>query len=255
MATKYVRKTGSDANNGTNATTDAVLTIARAIAVSTTGDTIDIGTGTWAENINSSRTYLGVSMYKTIISAVTSSWSALTITLQNIRVNHTSFTGFANCTLTYTDAWQDLSAATGAVTNMYATCNMNFSRSIVTASATQAASNSVITSTTGKTVLIDHCVFFNAYTSSAGTDLFSQSTGSITITNTIISISTKNASQPVAFSGITFNYSVIYSALSTVSGFPSGTGNLNDIDPLFKDAAGFDFRLADNSPCIGTGHA
>lgn len=69
MATIYVRKTGNDANNGTNPTTDAVLTISRADALASTGDAIDLGAGTWSEDItgNVAVTYQGAGMFETEI--------------------------------------------------------------------------------------------------------------------------------------------------------------------------------------------
>lgn len=50
MTTYYVRKTGSDANNGTNPSDDAKLTVAAGLALLSSGDILDVGAGTYAEN-------------------------------------------------------------------------------------------------------------------------------------------------------------------------------------------------------------
>ena len=89
MATKYIRKSGSDANNGTNATTDAVLTLARGIAVSTTGDTLDFGAGTWIEDLSTaySRNFLGAGMFLTIINGTfTGGASAVAATFTDLKI-------------------------------------------------------------------------------------------------------------------------------------------------------------------------
>jgi hypothetical protein len=67
MATKYVDKTGNDANNGSTLVL-AKLTLAGGESVASNGDTIVIGAGTWVENFGSKYLiYQGAGMFDTII--------------------------------------------------------------------------------------------------------------------------------------------------------------------------------------------
>ena len=65
--TYYVRKWGNDGNGGTNSDTDALLTIAAAEALAGQNDTIDLGEGTWEEDVNQGYQYVGAGKYKTFI--------------------------------------------------------------------------------------------------------------------------------------------------------------------------------------------
>lgn len=88
MATNYVRKTGLDANNGSTIAL-ANLTIAGAITDSSANDTIDIGAGTYTENLvgANSRTYKGAGMFLTIINGVFSaSRTAGILTIQDLKI-------------------------------------------------------------------------------------------------------------------------------------------------------------------------
>jgi hypothetical protein len=90
MATYYVRKTGSDANNGTTIPL-AKLTIAGAVALSAagSGDTIDIGVGEWIENIiySNARTYRGAGMFLTsIVGRLTNGSAAVSIYFRDLKM-------------------------------------------------------------------------------------------------------------------------------------------------------------------------
>jgi len=245
MATKYIRKTGSDANLGTNATTDAVLTIARGVAVSANDDILDIGVGTWAENISSRRHYKGVSYFKTIISAVTSGW-ATTMAFTNIRVNSISGANHYGGNYTFTDAWCDCSSS-ASTSYWFAACTVITTRSILTGNSLRQYPLYNVTFPSSSSVLYN-------LTSASSYIFLVPSTVSMRNCIVYANLSFNVNSDASAF--VVEEYNCWYSG-GTIGIKPNGVFNatsLNDIDPLFKNAAGFDFRLNDNSPCIGAGH-
>ena len=104
---------------------------------------------------------------------------------------------------------------------------------------------------------INNCIFIDVVNSGGR---FAQGTTNdyLNIRNSIISC---DAGMIVSHDGTAFNieeYNCWYSENGSINDKPGGAfdaTSLDDVDPKFVDAAGKDFRLADDSPCIGTGHA
>jgi len=255
MATKYVTKTGND-TTGDGTSSLPYLTISKALTVTTDNDTINIGEGTWAENIGSySRTFQGVSMFKTIVSSVTTVWVNKTVVFNDIKIIHNlagSFPiGGSTGSYTFNRAWHDMSAAaTALLTYTEAAITVTYNYSIL-------SGNSLAMTYThfslGATFNFSHSVIVGMY-----------ATGYLFNTNNVVSIENSIWYLPVACpislgsqAFVLEQYNCWYAPSGTITSKPGGAFNATDIltNPSFVDLTGFDLRLASNSPCIGTGHA
>ncbi len=254
MSIYYIRKTGSDTNGGTNPDTDAVLTIARGVAISTTGDTLDIGSGTWAENITVGRTYQGAGMFNTHISNVVAMNGGGKIThFKNIKITIVTAASslHSNGTSYYTDSWCDANVSSNYAT--FASTQINGLRSIFSTSGTYLMTFRVFDTK----FYFDHCIFFNL---SRGNYLFSPPAGYGIVRNSImyeIHNSRLCFCNEVAFEKEEYNCCYCQGT-GYWSYFPSGgmsPTSLVNKNPMFVDATGMDFRLSPTSPCIGAGHA
>lgn len=248
MATNfYIEKTGSDANSGLTKAL-AKLTAASAVTASANDDILNFGVGTWAENISARRHYQGVSYFKTIISAVTSTW-ATTMAFTNIRVNQISGGTIASGTYTYNNAWLDWSSYTPAYVISGGT--INATKSIFTGPPGGSSNYFWY----GGTLSFNGCVLYNTKHTTTTLGAF-LAPSTVSMRNTIMSSS---ASLAIALGSGAFaleEYNRFYAPAGAVTLKPGGaygTGTAEG-NPFFRDPAGFDFRLAENSPSIGTGH-
>jgi hypothetical protein len=253
MATKYVTKAGND-TTGDGTITLPYLTIAKAITVTTTGDTINIGVGEWAEDVTASRIYQGVSMFDTHINGVaTNQYWNFDITFNDIKVSNPSVQ-FSGKTYRFNRSWWKFSATglmntivEGALTlymdysiwegndlgfayggAFYNTLRLDIRHSIVTKiSGTWSRVNGALASVS----YLENLIFYFIKATALG--------GSVTY--------------PCALE----QYNCWYTSGGTITGPLGGAFSATDIttNPLFVDFAGGDFRLQPTSPCIGKGHA
>lgn len=261
MATKYVRKTGNDANTGTNATTDAVLTIGRANALVVSGDTINIGAGTFSEtgvvgNV-SNVTYQGAGISNTIITGNFPTNVAIQI-IKDLRFNLTSYAAATgSTTITYTNVWLDgTSAGTQSGTMIfYPTSGSTFKgcifRNLMGAGVIGVGTYAVLAVANGTINKFYNCVFYGI-----GGSIFYNygiSTATLKVRNCIFQhvnwLDSSGASAGYDNADRAFNYYYDFGQVwLTLYGANEYQG-----DPKMVDAAGGDFRLSSNSPCISAG--
>jgi len=246
MASYYVSKVGSDSNNGTTWAL-AKLTIAGAIAVSTTGDTINIGAGDFAENVTmgNARTYSGVSMVSTVISG-TFTGASTTCVFSNLKLNISSFTSnMGSGLLTFNSVRLEGNNAVWPSLMFYGSSGtLNISYSIFSNISGQINASFIAPAISG-VVNIQHSVFYNVAVASGY--LIESYSPNLTIQNSII----HTCKSFYCSTTFTRSYNCIY---NSVSGWTLQTGEIA-VDPKFVDPANGDFRLQPTSPCIGTGHA
>lgn len=258
MATIYVRKTGNDANNGTDPVTDAVLTISRADALASTGDIIDLGSGTWSEDItgNVAVTYQGAGMYDTEIhlSSVVTLDGNNAPALRDLTYKFPSGTPYAQYSMRKIDidrVYVDINFCTGIVLGSNSNLgDLIIKRSIITNGTTAATfdirktvtvqmlnsvfclpsgttENSFVSTVLNNDSYIWNCIFYG----------YSDDTNANRLLNRVIS------------SGGQRGYN-IYNLNLTIS---LESTELENTDPLFVDIPSGNFELQAGSPAINFG--
>jgi hypothetical protein len=251
MATFYVRKTGNDANNGTTVAL-AKLTIASAITASNTNDTIDIGVGTWTENqpYNVSRVFQGAGMFSTIINTTIFGPYQDTMTINDMRINHTGSVNYywRESTATMNRVYVDYSGIT--TPNAFLIYDVALTAYRCIFRGLYQSTEHCFYSTTGRNMSFNKCTFHDILPLN-NRGVFTQAGGgTISVQNSIISSSTDYSSTKLAFYGAVAlrRNNLIYQLNGQTLGTGEALGN-----PIFKDAAGGDFRIPHNSPAVGLG--
>lgn len=261
MATIYIRKSGNDANNGTNATTDAVLTIARADALVSAGDTIDIGAGVWSENVtgNVAITYQGAGMYETEIhlSSVVTFDGNDAPALRDLTYKYPSGTPNAQYALQKVDfdrVYVDFNFCTGILFGAGAlTRDQIYKRCIFT---NIAASTTFFDSRySGVLVQVLNCCFI-VPSGVTITSFTSQPFDSASYAYNNIFYNVRDQSDSVRWleriisSGGSRGYNMFNLSTTQVNLEPT---EVKGVDPLFEDVAAGNFELQSGSPAINFG--
>ena len=254
MSTYYVSKTGDDSNGGTDPDTDAKLTIAGAVAVSSADDTIDIGAGTYTEDISlaNARIYHGAGMFNTTIDGIisnSSSYSGKTIKFEHITISlNATNSGYLSGSGTGSLLWFYYTRILG---NNYGSLG-SYTYGIVRAEFSmfhQILAGTYLFGCAGPTdvysLYMNKCSVYS--TGNAGIYIYVASPDNV-FTNNV-------------FSGNSFVLNKVAGATITKNNncYPSnpswglGTDSFVDTTPGFVDAAGGDLRLAEGSSLINTG--
>lgn len=268
--TRYVRKTGNDANTGTDPDTDAVLTIARAYALCSSADSdiIDIGEGTWVEDIYLNRndgngtevddiTWRGAGMYKTTINGNgkhpdETAAGSTPLTFQDLKIelaadNYYDFRTTAD--LTMNDVWVDFNGKGGSSYFFLfeGTQDVYFNRCIFNDAV--PTSNYMFGGITGTTVCrMNRCIFYNC--TAVGISYWFRTDDNAEVISKNCIFNDLDGYTQGGQSSWTSTYDCYYGASSTL--MSDKTGNII-ADPKFVDPANEDFSLQDDSPCIGAG--
>lgn len=255
MATYYVRKDGNDGNGGTDPDTDAWLTISQAEAGSTTSDTINVGAGDWNEDCDLDRDYVGQGMFTTSISAIDANPTG-GATLQNIKLIWASYAqDDLRWPVTATNVYFDWSNIGGnfSYDMFYTGGAITLTRCVFRGTANATGAMFRITST--NTLTIDHCTFYDVYGNNNIIQL-DNANGDAEVTNSIFYSPSCTASPNVMGGAGTPSLernNLYYYPNATLDSTGIDASSITGQDPLFEDAAGGDFRLAADSPCINKG--
>lgn len=278
--TVYVRKSGADANSGLTELL-AKLTIGGANAIAVAGDTVDIGVGVWTETKTlcgvSNVTYQGASMFRTTYVGDLGPSPNMFVShihlLNDIKIAWTSgfvfgynySGGYQTMNRVYHDFAAVPLASIYGVFYISANLNSTYRNNIFTNYG--CCTDGLFASYgdgTNSTIKFYNCVF--ARNANSGTVAqvpgvywnYNSSNAVAWVKNCIFHTC---APQYYNFAGGFFDtasahvhtnnryYNVIYSENITTRF--DATESI--ADPVFEDAAGGDFRLQTDSPCIGVG--
>lgn len=270
MATYYVRIDGDDGNGGTDPDTDAKLTIASAYGVATDDDTIDIGEGTWTENLQinvKNITYQGAGMFKTTING---GWSGAgsgfnkqvtqkdfkMVWQENAVENGTpsTYRSSGQQTHTWERVYLDFNNYGGTVGRIFY-CDRDidvfvFRKSILCNYASAGASDTYFISATGDSKwhflnTIIYNIMPNSYFLRAQNNVKIVSKNSIFMTMENI--------DAIDNSTWTSTYDCFYDVDGAEADVLTDKTGTIFVDPKFVNAAGGDFSLQSDSPCLATG--
>lgn len=260
MSTIYVRKFGSDANDGSTVAL-AKLTMTSAYTVASIGDTINLGVGVWEENMTRDKdmTWEGQGMFLTTIKGISGNYqTGHDLTMKNLKFlvdEEISYTyspltfGDAVLTAIFENVWIDFLYPCTTNSMMYLGDNTTFTADNFILSNMSTGNNYIISLGGDDTVItLNNCIFYNIF---GGQYSFRSSENSTTTATNCI-FHTLDGYLKQDTSSFTRVNCCIYNWPSDGS-CTDGGGNLDDTDPLFVDVVGGDFRLRKDSPCIGAG--
>ena len=249
MTIKYVRKTGSDGNDG-NTPATAYLTILKAETMTVANDIIDIGAGTWAENFAAVRSYYGASMFGTFVNGLwTMPGSSLGIQVKRLRFTfgvgqgqqwnrnfvaedvHFDFAFNVPCAFMRISNAGETLTTTRCIFQRLTSAGLFYVRSA------------------GGAITVDHCVLYNIRPTEMAIFWAYVAGSSLHIKNSIFHTCSRLMGWAASWSPFDVSFSDFYNSGS----IPAGAPGCLSVDPLFVDPAAGDFSLLSTSPCIGAG--
>lgn len=281
MATKYIATTGND-TTGDGSASLPWKTLAKAVTGTSVNDTIYVYNGTYtAETVNTAgRHVLGQSQYNVIFDGggTDKRWIVANNgvgSLTNIRLTdittgvYAIAVGGSGNTVSFTNCIFDDMYFSSTITANFDliaisnnTSTISFTRCIFyrLSFLTGTEAPMMFYNATGSTLNLDHCVIIlNDTVDTVATDAFDQfvyntaAEAAINITNCILySFSSTNKAKFCSSNTKRVeSYNCYYNGSETLT----GTGDLNNTDPLFVDRYNGNFHLRPSSPCIGAGNS
>lgn len=268
MSSYYISPSGND-TTGDGSSGNPWQTLAKAYTASASGDTIVCkdGTYTFASATMADRTIQAENDGLAIFDGggANVNWNLSgTIAIAGLRCQDALHSSILNCIFQF---------GTGAVGSF---SNCTFGRDLYCQADGALSVGGMIGSVfaTPTSLAISGCVFDDIRQTGSNSSAIVMAKCDCTITNNIFSFRTAVTPAKYAFvqksgtfsvkncilkndSGATVNLSsgtvgITYTDMYNMTGTTAGTGNITS-DPLFIDAAGGDFHLAQTSPCRGTG--
>ena len=247
MATYFVRKGGSDSSSGLTEAL-AKLTIASAITASTTDDIIDIGPGTFTENLNgNSRTYQGAGMFLTFIDGNLTASGDVNVYRMTVRPINAE-TVPATSDYVFEDVYFNGINYGPTAPRWFYNTSGTFGTSVwnrcIIANFNPNAKEDIYFNNDGLTASVTNCVFYNMYRV-----YFNK--GTINLQNNLFH--TMNSTTVFSSVSLTHNYNAYY----IYGGRTSYVAGANDVeltgDPCI-DVSGGDYRPASGSAIINAGN-
>lgn len=264
MATKYVTKAGND-TTGDGSVGNPYLTIAKAITVTSAGDTINLGVGQWDETCagNAGRSFTGQGMFLTIINGMNIEASTTIMTMTDLKIIYSTSTWPQLGVRSYggVRAYFDFSLRSDVITAWGGQIGWNSFYNCVFWNPGTAVIRLTDIRNAGTDFILDHCTFYRA-PNNAGDLIFSNITLSSAsyMKNCISYLNPVNenfgrydeAGTLYAFQKLgKRTYNMFSNNVASI--ITSQTGEIWSTSASFIDGLGGDLRLAENSRGIAEG--
>ena len=268
IKTVYIRKTGNNSNSGLTEAL-AKLTLSGGNAILVSGDTMDIGAGTWTEDAQigyvSGAIYQGTGMYQTMIVGTLQTEITNTYTMKDMKFTATEKATrgqyIPSCERVHFDMSVTLTDPANGVDMFRVPVTGGVVHNNVIVDGWKATGNSrmygVIPSDT--TTTINNCVYANCdlyyfmFYWGGGTASF-RYRNCIFYNNTISYFGYAGGDDKIS---VDSDFNCIYDTLTRVNGGTTISVGDNGFtsDPLFTSPSAGDFSLLPESPLIGKGTA